>query len=135
MADPLSIAASILAILGACAASVKTIKSLCDTPHELRRLEIELDHLKAVVRDVQGNVKGMAAFVYSKGLSDALYTASASVQQVSDFVQDKLYQDRHATRRARKRACFRYRERIKAFASEMASTRSKLLDHIATSTL
>lgn len=134
MADPLSVIASILAVVGACAASIKTIKSLIDTPHELRRLEIELDHLQAVVRDVQ-SMNNDAAITYSTGLSNALFSASTSVQQVSDFISTRLYQDKGVAKRVRKRACFQHRGRIKAFADDITSIRSRLIDHIATSLL
>ena len=88
MADPLSIAASILAILGASSANVQAYRSLCAAPDELTRLDTELEHLSNVIRDIKElPTDGLHS---SRGLTNGKLDAEAKVKEVRDFMQARL---------------------------------------------
>jgi hypothetical protein len=133
MADPLSITAGILAILGACSTSIRVVKSCCNAPHEIRRLEVEVIRLAAVVRDVQG--LGPSMVTCSEGLADTLETARLTVEEVSRFIQEWLYQAKNATQRARRGFYFRKRNKTKDLSQELMIVRSELTTHMMASTL
>lgn len=53
MADPLSLSASILAVVGAAVAVVKTIRRIHQIPRQLQELAVELESVVAILREIE----------------------------------------------------------------------------------
>jgi hypothetical protein len=105
MVDPLSITAGVLTVLGACSISVKALKSAYTAPQELARLEIELSHLEDVVREIELTTADDGGT--SHGLIKIISRARVKVQQVHDFMQNKLYHASSVSAKIKRRSLIR----------------------------
>ena len=133
MADPLSVAASVLAIIGACTTGFKTIRWTLAAPHEMKKLNIELEQLRTVIRDVR---KIEAANVMlSRALIESLDFAHSKVKEVRAFIDGHLSQAANATIKVRLEFLFRGRGRMKGLIRDVSTIKSQLLNHVDVSTL
>ena len=133
MADPLSITVGILAILGACSTSVKAIRSVYAAPKELAHLERELDHLKDVVKDIEG-LAAQGGLGTDSLLKNVAY-ARDKAQEVHYFIQNDLSSEPSASKKVRRRTVARQRARLKGFTGDIKIIRDRVADCLAISNL
>ena len=98
MADPLSITASIIAVVGAAEGVGKTIKKIRnfrEAPNELLFLINEISDLRIVLGDIKGNLIQNASSIHlqeeqSEHLSTLLNRAKEQLLQLDELVQYRL---------------------------------------------
>ena len=131
MTDPLSITVGILAILGACSAGVKSLRSAYVSSQEYTRLEMELDHLHDIIKFVDGLVTEhqLTGNVLIKNLT----LARSKLQEVHDFIQNPL---RHSSLSPiKRRTLVRHKNRLVFFAKDIETAKAHILDSILLSNL
>ena len=97
MADPLSITASIIDVIGAAKGVSKTInkiRNFRDAPNELLSLINEISDLRIVLGDIQGNLTQNASSIHlqeqSEHMSTLLNRAKEQLLQLNELVQYRL---------------------------------------------
>lgn len=126
MAEPVSIIAGVLGILRVALSLIAVVKSNAATSDELRTLETELDHLGDVLQDVRkitGNHQHSPQILVKN-----METAQDKVQQVHDFIHGRMYSGEPARRKIRRLSLIRDARKLKRFAQDVHSTRSRLSD-------
>ena len=134
MADSLSVAASVLAVLGACSYSVKAFRSALAAPKNLEDLETELSHLESVIRSIQTAGAQGHPRSHSPGLIEDIRLAHVKVKEVHAFFEKSLYHGGTAGK-TRWRSLIRQTDRVTALAEELNGISSRLTDHITASLL
>ena len=113
--DPLSITAAILAILGACSAAIKALKSAYASPQEYTRLKIELVHLHEVIGDVNRMVEEHR--LIGDTLIKNLTLAENKLQEVNKFIHESL---RHSGRSPMERTTLAsHKNEVEIFAKDI----------------
>lgn len=131
MTDPLSISVALLAILGACSAGVKSLRSIYVSSQEYTRLEMELDHLHDVIMFVDGLLTEhqLIGNVLIKNLS----LARSKLEEVHDFIHKSL---RHSSPSPiKRRSLVRHKNRLVVFAKEIETAKAHIIDSILLSNL
>lgn len=131
MTDPLSITVGILAILGACSAGVKSLRSAYVSSQEYTRLEVELDHLHDVIEFVDGLVSEHQ--LTGNALIKNLTLAQSKLQEVQSFIHKSL---RHSSLSPIKpRPLIRHKNRLGSFAKDIETAKAHIVDSILLSNL
>ena len=131
MTDPLSISVGLLAILGACSAGVRSLRSIYVSSQECTRLEMELDHLHDIIMFVDGLVTEhqVTGNVLIKNLS----LARSKLEEVHDFIHKSL---RHSSPSPiKRRSLVRHKNRLVVFAKEIETAKAHIIDSILLSNL
>lgn len=131
MTDPLSITVGILAILGACSAGVKTLRSAYVSSQEYTRLEMELDHLHDVIKFVDGLVTEHQ--LTGDALIKNLTLARSKLQEVHNFIHKSLR--RSSPLPIKRRTLVRHKNRLVFFAKDIETTKAHIVDSILLSNL
>lgn len=131
MTDPLSITVGTLAILSACSAGAKSLRSAYVSPQEYARLEMELDHLHDVIKFVDGLVTEHQ--LTGNALIKNLTIARSKLQEVHDFIFNSL---RHSSLSPIKRwTLVRHKHRLVSFAKDIETAKGHIVDSILLSNL
>ncbi len=131
MTDPLSITVGILAILGACSAGAKSLRSAYASSQEYIRLEMELDHLHDIIKFVDGLVTEHQ--LTGNALIKNLTLAQSKLQEVHNFIQNSL---RHSSLLPiKRRTLVRHKSRLVFFAKDIETAKAHILDSILLSNL
>lgn len=131
MTDPLSVTVGILAILGACSAGAKSLRSAYVSPQEYTRLELELDHLHDVIKSVDELVTEHQ--LTSNALIKNLALARSKLQEVHNFIHRSL---RHSSLSPIKRwTLLRHKSRLVLFAKDVETVKAHIVDSTLLSNL
>ena len=133
MAEPVSIIAGVVTILRVSLSALAILKSARASPAELARLERELQHLGDVVSEVDEIANGQGHM--TDGLTRNVMIARLQVQQINEFIQSRMYRANSKSLKIRRIALFKESFRLRGFARDIESTRSKLADCLAISNL
>lgn len=129
MAEPVSIVAGALGILRVALSLIGAIKSHAATCEELGTLEMELDHLGDVLQDVRKLTSNQQHSPHI--LVKNMVTAQDKVQQVHDFIHGRMYSGGSASRKIRRLSLIKEARKLRRFAQDVHSTRSRLTDCLA----
>ena len=131
MTDPLSITVGILAILGACSAGVKSLRSAYVSSQEFKRLKMELDHLHEIINVVDGLITEHQ--LTGNAVIKNLTLARRKLQEVNNFINKSL---RHSSPSPiKRRTLFRHKNRLVSFAKDIETTNAHIVDSILLSNL
>lgn len=131
MTDPLSITVGILAILGACSAGAKSLRSIHGSPQEFTRLETELDHLHDVVKCVGELIAEHQ--LTGNAMVTSLMLARGKLQEIHNFICKTL---RHSRRSPiKRRSLVMHKHQLVSFSKDVEIARIHMIDNILLSNL
>lgn len=124
--DPLSLTASIVAVLGALSACTKVAQELWGAPNELRKLAADLSELTTLVESLGILTRSLSFHNIGQG---ALVSAHTKLHDAQREFQERLQQKHEADSPAisfKRRKWLIHRNRIKSLIRDVADIRREL---------
>lgn len=131
MTDPLSVCASVLAIIAAAEGTIqglRKVKGYWNAPAVIDDIVTGVNDLRSTLRDVEAVVKRSQSPIYSESLAEPVRRASSTIDSINALLFSKPF---HLTRLGNKnhsRAIWiRYRNEINGFLESLKLVRFDLM--------
>ena len=128
--DPLSLTASILAVITAAQAGVQGLRKLNTfrkAPQELEDLALELDGIKSLLQDVERFLELNPLLSQSGGLSQSVQCAASKITKINKLLQSEPFALLKLSDAAQGRLVFiRYKGRIQSLRDDLRVVRQDL---------
>lgn len=89
--DPLSITASVIALIGAVSASVKLVQQLSNAPEDMALLLAEMDALRLLLKEIEPLLTGgQTAPLQGHSLRDVILKAKETLAKIDEILRTKF---------------------------------------------
>ena len=128
--DPLSLTASILAVITAAQAGVQGLRKLNTfrkAPQELEDLALELESIESLLQDVKHFLELNPLLLQSGGLSQSVRCAASKITKINKLLESKPFALLKLSNAAQGRLIFlRYKDRIQSLRDDLRVVRQDL---------
>ncbi len=128
--DPLSLTASILAVIAAAQAGVQGLRKLNTfrkAPQELEDLALELESIKSLLQDIEHCLELNPLLLQSGGLSQSVRCAASKITRMNQLLESKPFALLKLSNAAQVRLVFiRYKDRLQSSRDDLRVVRQDL---------
>ena len=125
--DPLSLIASILAVITAAQAGVQGLRKLNTfrkAPQELEDLALELESIKSLLQDVEHFLDFNPLLLHSGGLSQSVRCAASKITKINELLESEQFALLKLSNAAQRRLVFiRYKDRLQSLRDDLRVVR------------
>ena len=129
--DPLSFAASVLAVITAAQPAIQGLRKLDafrKAPRELEDLTLELESMESLLKDIEHLVDLYPTLSYSGNLSSSVLSAASMINEINKLLVSVRLKRLNLSDAAQARLSFvRYKDRLRALRDDLRAVKMDMV--------